>query len=169
MAHVYVGIDPGKEGALVRLAVEYPGQAEFLDTPIVRAAGSKAGVYDEVEMARGLRQLSRVSAGFHVLVVIEKVHAMPGQGVTSMFTFGMGYGIWLGIIAALGLPHVRVDPRTWRKSSLVDVAKNDAAVAAAAGRLYPAVSSRLTTPRGRALMGRVDALLLAHHGRVSGL
>ena len=46
---------------------------------------------------------------------IEKVHAMPGQGVTSMFTFGKWFG---GSLAALGamFDGVRlVSPREWQK------------------------------------------------------
>lgn len=35
------------------------------------------------------------------LAVIEKVASMPGQGVTSTFKFGQGYGALLGIVESL--------------------------------------------------------------------
>ena len=168
--HRYVGIDPGKEGALALVDVEFPGTAQIRDTPTLQAKGGTKRTYDEVAMARVLRELSAGSERGIVLVVIEKVHSMPAQGVSTTFALGMGYGIWLGIIATLELPHVRVDPRTWKKLVLVDVDKeDDAAVAAAAGRAYPTAAGDLRTPRGRVLDGRADALLLAHYGRTAGL
>ena len=39
-----------------------------------------------------------------ISVVVEKVNAMPGQGVTSMFNFGQSFGAIKGICAALELP-----------------------------------------------------------------
>ena len=46
---------------------------------------------------------------------------MPGQGGTSMFSIGVGYGLWLGSIATLGIPVQVVHPRTWQKRILKDV------------------------------------------------
>jgi hypothetical protein len=165
MAHAhYVGIDPGLEGALALTGPN--GFLSFADTPKIAAAGKSKQHYDEHGMVRALRLLLMPD----VLIVIEKVHSMPQQSSVSTFTFGTGYGIWLGIIAALGVPSVRVDPRTWKKVCLKDVPKDDlAAQAASAGRAYPAAAPLLLTPRGRVLDGRTDALLLAHYGRVSGL
>lgn len=47
--------------------------------------------------------------------VIEKVHSFPGQGVASTFKFGMNYGQWLGILAALEIPYIQVTPHKWMK------------------------------------------------------
>lgn len=169
MAHdYYVGIDPGLDGALALTSPE--GFLGVFDTPFVSESGKSKRHYDEFAMVSELRRCIDPRPSGSVLVVLEKVHAMPQQGVSSVFTFGTGYGIWLGIIAALGVPSVRVDPRTWKKVCLRDVAKDDAAAeAAAAGRFYPAAAASLITPRRRVLEGRVDALLLAHYGRVAGL
>ena len=38
-----------------------------------------------------------------VLIVIEQVSAMPGQGVTSMFNFGQSFGVIKGICSAMQL------------------------------------------------------------------
>lgn len=48
-------------------------------------------------------------------IFLEKVHAMPGQGVTSMFTFGEGYGRIKGWIEALTMPMTLVTPQRWQK------------------------------------------------------
>ena len=116
MRKVYVGIDPGKEGAVVRLHVEFPGSAQVYDTPVLRSRGSAKTVYDEPEMARVLRQAAAVRDGFHALVVIEKVHAMPRQGVTSSFNFGRGFGVVEGVFAAMGRPVTYVSPAKWKKA-----------------------------------------------------
>ena len=36
--------------------------------------------------------------------IIEKVGAMPGQGVSSMFQFGRSVGMVEGVLAALQIP-----------------------------------------------------------------
>ena len=46
---------------------------------------------------------------------LEKVNAMPGQGVSSMFNFGMGYGAIQGVLAANGIPFHLVTPQKWKK------------------------------------------------------
>jgi len=48
-------------------------------------------------------------------VFIEKVSAMPGQGVTSMFNFGYGVGLWHGIVTALDFKFELISPQTWKK------------------------------------------------------
>ena len=58
-------------------------------------------------------------------IVVEKVNAMPGQGVTSMFNFGQTFGAIKGICAALGLPIFFVTPSKWKKHfDLINVAKD---------------------------------------------
>ena len=52
-------------------------------------------------------------------VVVEKVNAMPGQGVTSMFNFGQTFGAIKGICAALGLPIFFVTPSKWKNISIL--------------------------------------------------
>ena len=49
-----------------------------------------------------------------VIVVVEHVNAMPGQGVTSMFNFGQSFGVIKGICSALNLPIYFVRPTKWK-------------------------------------------------------
>jgi crossover junction endodeoxyribonuclease RuvC len=50
--------------------------------------------------------------------IIEQVHAMPGQGVVSMFSFGENYGKVLGVLEALFIPYEIVSPMKWKKQVL---------------------------------------------------
>jgi len=49
------------------------------------------------------------------LVVLEQQQPMPGQGVTSTYSTGYGFGLWEGVCAGLGLPALRVRPQRWQK------------------------------------------------------
>lgn len=49
------------------------------------------------------------------IVVVERVHAMPGNGVAGMFRFGESVGIIHGVAAGLGIPSMKVQPALWKK------------------------------------------------------
>lgn len=49
------------------------------------------------------------------LCLIEKVHSMPNQGVSSTFTFGMSYGALRMAVRASGIPFEGVTPQKWQK------------------------------------------------------
>ena len=50
------------------------------------------------------------------VVVMEKVWAYRGQGVSSIWTFGQMYGSLLGIIETLDKPLCLVTPQKWKTS-----------------------------------------------------
>lgn len=81
----YIGIDVGKNGGV---AVIHPsGKYEAFKTPSTRT-----------EMVSVFELYSRMASA--VTYGIEKVHAMPSQGVTSMFNFGKIYGETLMVVEA---------------------------------------------------------------------
>jgi len=101
------GIDPGATGGLV----------------LLRPDGSLHGAwrtpYDEAgyrldELHELLRLAPRGSSCALERVRAVAVHGRQ-QGAQSMFTFGVGYGIWLSAIAAAGHRRVDVEPRSWAK------------------------------------------------------
>lgn len=167
---VYLGIDPGLKGAAALIVpIGWPGIERgaviFADTPILKTTKSDGGaktIYDEAQMVAVLEGWKKDFV--EIRAVIEQVHAMPKQGVSSCFTFGMGYGIWLGVLAALKIPSRRVTPQRWKKDVLADGPKTDQATVAFAGRLYPDIAPQLRGPRGALSLGRADALLIAHWG-----
>jgi len=81
------------------------------------------------ELAAQLREIRAAHLGADVLAVLERVSAMPGQGVSSMFRFGEGYGVVQGVLAALGIPVIAGSPAVWKRASGLigrdkDVARN---------------------------------------------
>lgn len=159
---LYIGIDPGLDGAVAAID-EHGSIISLQDTPtliVKKGAGTKRA-YAETAMVTILEALdTQISKGNITVVGIENVHSMPGQGVTSMFSMGTGFGLWLGILAALRLRHVRVEPTKWKKAMGIPSgsAKDESIVRAV--RLFP------TAPLSRKKdHGRADALLLAEYLR----
>jgi crossover junction endodeoxyribonuclease RuvC len=151
-----LGIDPGLDGAV---ALILHGHVEAHATPTIMAGGSSKRQYNTAGM------LDLLEAHPVKLAVIESVSAMPGQGVTSMFRFGEGYGLWLGMLAALRIPYQTVIPQAWKKLVLAGTARNKAAAIQFAQRRFPGVTL-LATPRSRVPhTGLADALCLAEYGR----
>lgn len=50
------------------------------------------------------------------IVLVEEVGAMKGQGVTSMFSFGLVTGTVMGTASAKGIPLETVTPPKWKAS-----------------------------------------------------
>jgi crossover junction endodeoxyribonuclease RuvC len=102
------GIDPGFTGAI---ALYWPdtGKLEVHDMPVMKNPTGKTiinphGVLDIL-----------ANEGGKSLAVIEQVAAMRGQGVSSMFRFGEGYGHLQMACAACKLPLKYVTPASWKK------------------------------------------------------
>jgi len=159
-----IGIDPGLKGAVA--AINEHGEVVALqETPVVCVKKGKKTrhEYSEPGMAALLRSIMNSSPDDRrMFVVIEDVHSMPKQGVASSFHFGVGYGIWRGIIAALRLPCARVGPRVWKAAFKLSNDKGQAIKKAL--RLYPqAELSRVYHGKTLYHDGRAEALLLAHY------
>jgi crossover junction endodeoxyribonuclease RuvC len=148
------GIDPGLTGAVAILDAN--GTLEALaDTPTLSLKvqrGSKQ-VYD----VPGMAALLRPYTGQHAHVIIEESQPMPGQGTHSMFTVGLGYGVWLGILASLALPYTSIRPAVWKKA--FSLGQDKEASRLRAQQLFPGAELRLKKHHGRA-----EALLLASYG-----
>ncbi len=163
---VYGGIDPGNTGALVLIYED--GRVEFWDTPTAKVKSGKRSrtVLVPQQMAY-LLYAAREASGTEMLihVYVESVSSMPKQGVASSFNFGMGYGMWIGALAALQIPYTLVKPNRWKKEMMQGMGKEKQASCVRAAQLFPHASDRLQRPkRGGGVIsldGRGDALLLA--------
>ncbi len=95
----YIGCDPGKSGGIA----------------IVTPNGAHAYPMPETERDLWDLLLELRNNDWETEAVVEKVHAMPGQGVTSMFTFGQGYGALRMALIGAGIPFHDVTPQRWQK------------------------------------------------------
>ena len=110
---IFAAIDPGSVHAAV--AVFHDGTPVFVDD--IRTVN---GMLDAVAFAHALSDM-KVQR-----MVVENVHAMPLQGLSSTFKFGMGVGIIHGVAGALRLPLTLVTPTQWKGFHLLSKEKEAA-------------------------------------------
>lgn len=159
---IILGIDPGLSGAVAYLGTS-PHVVHVEDTPTLTVVGGSGNrrEYNLAEMRALLTRYQDISMAY-----IEKVHSMPGQGVRSMFTMGMGYGAWLGMLAALAIPYTLVTPQRWKKAMLADQAGQDKdASRLRAIQLFPTEARYFARKKDD---GRAEAVLIAEYGRRLG-
>lgn len=146
-----VGIDPGNSGAVAALSPDGV-LVDVGDMPVV----------DGFVNGALLRELLVDLAGGMVvsLVVIEKVAAMPKQGVSSTFKFGAAYGTAGGVVAGLGWPQRLVVPRVWKKAMGCSAEKERSRRLAI--ERWPAQASLFARKKDA---DRAEAALLAEWGR----
>lgn len=88
-------------------------------------------------------------------VLIEDVHAMPGQGVTSCFNFGHSVGVTQAV-ASLACDDVRlVRPVAWKRTLGLDGDKN------ASRAMAQSLSGEVAPFKLKKHDGRAEAYLLA--------
>ncbi|HLV16023.1 MAG TPA: crossover junction endodeoxyribonuclease RuvC [Pseudomonas sp.] len=152
---IVLGIDPGIGGALAALRDD-GGYITHLPMPTIKV-GSKSRV-NGAAVAAFCRALLENHGQVHAF--LEQVGSMPGQGVSSMFTFGHAAGLVEGVIAGAGIPLTLVTPQAWKKAAGLIGQDKDAARSRAV-QLYPGLRVLDQKAKGQAL---ADALLIARHG-----
>ena len=50
-----------------------------------------------------------------VIMHIERAGPRPGEGISSAFRYGQGAGLWIGVLAAIGMPMQQVMPTVWKR------------------------------------------------------
>lgn len=144
--HCILGIDPGASGAISFYFPTHPRLIAVEDMPVA------GGEVDVATLAQRIRQMSPDVA------VIERVGAMPKQGVSSTFRFGTAYGSVRGVVAALGVPVHLVSPTTWKRHFRLSADKEESR--ALALRLWPD-SGHFSRKKDH---GRAEAALIARWG-----
>jgi crossover junction endodeoxyribonuclease RuvC len=146
---IIIGVDPGLSGAIGVL--NNGDYHSVYDMPTVSKGGGS--VKSEVDPA-GLAAIIEYYKGDDLVMVVERVNAMPGQGSSSTFSLGDSFGCARAVAATLGLAMFYVSPVTWKKHFKLPSDKE--ASRALAVRLYPAAPLNLKKYGDRA-----EALLLA--------
>lgn len=144
--HDYVlGIDPGKAGAVAVISA---------DRRNIKVYRHKA--YSD-------KDLYELLLGYtfdHSKAYLEKVHAMPKQGVTSSFNFGERFGFIKGVLTAIGMPFELTPAQKWQQGVSLgnktgEYYERKKRQYQAAQQLFPGVCKA---------MDDADALLIAEYG-----
>jgi crossover junction endodeoxyribonuclease RuvC len=155
-----IGIDPGLDGAVAMVREQRLVSVEIVPT-IKLGKGSKRD-YDVSGMVRMLEMLHEHSG---VWIFLEKQQAMPKQGVSSTFKTGRGFGLWEGIIAALGISLTIVHPRAWHSRMCKGIAGDAKARSIlTAQRMFPETDFRKSARARVPHNGKTDAACIARYG-----
>ena len=144
-----IGIDPGLSGAVALL--DGDGLPVLVaDLPVIRD-----GRLSWIDGGALQSVLLEALHGRPCRAAVERVSAMPAQGIASAFTFGVGFGSILSVLQTLHLPIELVTPAQWKTA--LGLSKDKRASLDKARLLFPTAELHLAKHDGRA-----EALLLAH-------
>ena len=152
---IIFGFDPGISGAISVL--ENKKIIEIFDMPTMIDGKKNRRQVNGAQVANIIKK--KLNQNNEVIVVVEHVNAMPGQGVTSMFNFGQSFGVIKGICSALSIPIYFVRPAKWKKYFNLIKTNKDASRTKVI-EIYPEISSQISRKKDS---NRADAILIARY------
>lgn len=153
-----VGIDPGKSGG-ISYCDETGKVVETVTMPTYEVDGK-----DKIDFKAVAAILKKHNPD---KVYIENVHAMPGQGVTSMFNFGFSTGGLHGVCGALNITVEIVNPRTWQKKLMGDAKHEKEDTINFCLKNWPELNLFATKRSKKHHDGMADACAIAHYGFIN--
>jgi len=152
---IIFGIDPGVSGAISIL--ENKKIIEIFDMPTMIDGKKNKKQVNGAQVANIIKE--KLGHEKDVIIVVEHVNAMPGQGVTSMFNFGQSFGVIKGISSALSIPIYFVRPTKWKKYFNLIKTNKDASRTKVI-EIYPQISSQISRKKDS---NKADAILIARY------
>jgi crossover junction endodeoxyribonuclease RuvC len=149
-----IGIDPGIKGGIAAIR-----GSDIVFLELMPTARKQKLVVDPVGVYDLIKDLNPEKTK----VYIEKVNAMPNQGVTSMFNFGKGFGTLIGVFESHGFKLTYVTPQMWKANMLGRGNKDKKLSIDLAKTLFPGIDLK----PGRKITdqdGMAEALLIAVYG-----
>lgn len=151
---LYIGIDPGIGGAVAAVTA----QGKFIDVMSMPIQMKKSG-RNEVD-ALALFEWFEALRGKRILyTMLERVSAMPGQGVSGMFSLGDSFGCARAIATAASEQLAYAAPGVWKKK--MSLTKNKAYSLTLARQFFPEAAADYLPLKKHE--GRAEALLLAKY------
>jgi len=152
---IIVGIDPGVSGAISIL--DGKKVIEIFDMPTMIDGKKNKKQVNGAQVTNIIK--GKLNRENEIIVVVEHVNAMPGQGVTSMFNFGQSFGVIKGICSALSIPIYFVRPTKWKKYFNLIKTNKDASRTKVI-EIYPEISDELSRKKDS---NKADAILIARY------
>lgn len=160
-----VSIDPGLSGAIA--LTHWSRGSRFVAVYSMPTEAKKSGrrQVDVLSLIEIFEEsiMPEVQDKENVRCVIEQVSAMPGQGVSGMFSLGDSFGAIRSTAQHYSSrPISVVSPVQWKRSMGL-LKKKKTASLTLARRLYPAARASLARRKDE---GRAEALLIGHFARL---
>ena len=147
-----IGIDPGLSGGIAIL--KHNKVLNIFDMPVMPEGKKNKRQLNSAQLVTLIK--GNIKSNEEIIVIVEQVNAMPGQGVTSMFNFGQTFGAIKGVCAALELPIFFVRPSKWKKHFELINSSKDASRTKAI-EMYPILSNQLAKKKD---VNKSDAILI---------
>src|SRR6266850_202787 len=147
----FFGVDVGLTGAIALLNErELIEVADLPTMPVGQGTGRVKNQINAAGFSVLLLELlkKREVEDRETIVFIEKVGAMPDQGIAGAFSLGDSVGSVRGVVTALGLPIQWVTPQSWKKHYKLPKEKDVARSVAI--NLYPGAPLHLKKHHNRA-------------------
>ena len=142
-----IGVDPGKNGGLVVIEGDEIRAHKCPETP------------DEMATLFGVALNG--DAPIDTYFVIEKVWARPGNASRAAFSYGVNFGLWLGIAASYEVDVNYVLPQKWmthfKCPKVMKVTQRKKWLNDKAKELYPELK--------KITLATADAILIAKYGK----
>jgi len=155
---IYIGVDPGKEGAVAWIKTGDQATCGVIDIPVIKPPGSKVATYDLVKCRDLIVKLACPILGkpqTPVMAAVEEQSVRPRQSAKSAKTIGHGEMLWLALFCAMGIGVDRPTPQSWKRAMGVKGDKHTSM--AAAHSLYPYMRSQIIRH------DHAEALLIAEY------
>ena len=146
----YVGIDPGKSGAIASFSIR--GLDGYGEMRVWKCPDTAGGMHSAFCQATwGILE-------DEIVVLMEKVWARPNNASRAAFSYGVNYGQWLGIVACYSIDMELILPAHWMKfygmKKGMEYQERKKWLKAKAQELYPDIKVTLIN---------ADAILIAHY------
>ena len=150
-----IGMDPGISGAICFF--ENGEVKEIIDMPNMADGKKNKRQINGPQVYNEISSRIKNTPKKEIIVVIEQVSAMPGQGVTSMFNFGQSFGVLKGICSAMQLSMYFIRPAKWKKYFGLIKTEKDASRTKVI-EIFPYISSQLSRKKDS---NKADAILIS--------
>ena len=150
-----IGMDPGISGAICFF--ENGEVKEIIDIPNMADGKKNKRQINGPQVYNEISSRIKNTPKKEIVVVIEQVSAMPGQGVTSMFNFGQSFGVLKGICSAMQLSMHFIRPAKWKKYFGLIKTEKDASRTKVI-EIFPYISSQLSRKKDS---NKADAILIS--------
>ena len=151
-----IGIDPGISGAICFF--QNGEITDIIDIPSMADGKKNKRQINSQQVFNEISERIFNIPKKEIIVVIEQVSAMPGQGVTSMFNFGQSFGVLKGICSAMQLSMYFVRPAKWKKYYGLIKTEKDASRTKVI-EIFPYISNKLSKKKDS---NKADAILIAN-------
>lgn len=138
----YIGVDPGKDGAMSVLTDDQSALPDIT-------------YFEESSIVSALEPLKCQPC----FCILEHVGAMPKQGSVSMFNFGVNFGFWQGVLTAFHIPYELMRPAKWKKEFSITADKNTSILVCK--RAFPGINLFRTPQCKKEHDGAAEASLMA--------